>query len=101
MQEYNNIKIFVDNKEINYLLINENGRVLETGEEEGFDTFSSALVDLKSIKIGGYLKLCFNPYGKGKYCDLDFARKNNKVKTIDKKVAINWAELNYKTLSIE
>ena len=95
------MKLTIDNKEINYFIINESGKIIETGEEEGFDTFSSALVDLKSIEIGKYLKLCFNPYKKGKYFDLDLARKSKKAVIINKKVKANWVKLNYKTLNCE
>ena len=65
-------KIDIDNKEIKYLIVNERGRVIETGEE--FDTFQDTKVDLKSIEVGKRLRITFN----------------NKV----------WAQLNYKTISI-
>ena len=95
------MKLTIDNKEINYFIINESGKIIETGEEEGFDTFTSVMVDLKSIEAGKHLKLCFNPQAKGNYCDLDFARKNNKVKLTNQKPEAVWLELNYKTLCIE
>jgi hypothetical protein len=65
-------KIDIDNKEIKYLIVNEKGRVIETGEE--FDTFQDTKVDLNSIEIGKRLKLTFN----------------NKV----------WTQLNYKTINV-
>jgi hypothetical protein len=65
-------KIDIDNKEIKYLVVNEKGRVIETGEE--FDTFQDTKVDLNSIEIGKRLKLTFN----------------NKV----------WTQLNYKTINV-
>lgn len=65
-------KIDIDNKEIKYLIVNERGRVIETGEE--FDTFQDTKVDLNSIEIGKRLKLTFN----------------NKV----------WTQLNYKTINV-
>lgn len=87
------MKITIDNKEIGYFIIDENGRVLETGEEEGLDTFGSTIVDIKSVRKGGYLKLCFNKDAKGTYMNL-----NNSVK---KQVRAIWVELNYKTLCID
>lgn len=89
------MKITIDNKEIGYFIIDENGRVLETGEEEGLDTFGSTMIDLKSIKKGSYLKLCFNKDAKGTYIELNGL--NNPLK----KVRAIWVELNYKTLCIE
>ena len=65
-------KIEIQNKEIQYLIVNKKGRVIETGEE--FDTFQDTKVDLKSIEVGKRLRITFN----------------NKV----------WTELNYKTISI-
>lgn len=65
-------KIDIDNNEIKYLIVNERGRVIETGEE--FDTFQDTKVDLNSIEIGKRLKLTFN----------------NKV----------WTQLNYKTINV-
>jgi hypothetical protein len=65
-------KIDIENKEIQYLIVNEKGRVIETGEE--FDTFQDTKVDLNSIEIGKRLKLTFN----------------NKV----------WTQLNYKTINV-
>jgi hypothetical protein len=65
-------KIDIDNNEIKYLIVNEKGRVIETGEE--FDTFQDTKVDLNSIEIGKRLKLTFN----------------NKV----------WTQLNYKTVNV-
>ena len=65
-------KIDIDNKEIKYLIVNERGRVIETGEE--FDTFQDTKVDLSSIKLGRRLRITFN----------------NKV----------WTELNYKVINI-
>ena len=65
-------KIDIANKEIKYLIVNEKGRVIETGEE--FDTFQDTKVDLNSIEIGKRLKLTFN----------------NKV----------WTQLNYKTINV-
>ena len=65
-------KIEIQNSEIKYLIVNEKGRVIETGEE--FDTFQDTKVDLNSIEIGKRLKLTFN----------------NKV----------WTQLNYKTINV-
>lgn len=65
-------KIDIDNKEIKYLIVNERGRVIETGEE--FDTFQDTKVDLSSIKLGRRLRITFN----------------NKV----------WTELNYKVINL-
>lgn len=65
-------KIDIDNNEIKYLIVNERGRVIETGEE--FDTFQDTKVDLSSIKLGRRLRITFN----------------NKV----------WTELNYKVINI-
>ena len=65
-------KIDIDNNEIKYLIVNERGRVIETGKE--FDTFQDTKVDLNSIEIGKRLKLTFN----------------NKV----------WTQLNYKTINV-
>lgn len=65
-------KIDIDNNEIKYLIVNERGRVIETGEE--FDTFQDTKVDLNSIEIGKRLRLTFN----------------NKV----------WTQLNYKTINV-
>ena len=65
-------KIEIQNSEIKYLIVNEKGRVIETGEE--FDTFQDTKVDLKSIEVGKRLRIIFN----------------NKV----------WTELNYKITEI-
>ena len=65
-------KIEIQNSEIKYLIVNERGRVIETGEE--FDTFQDTKVDLSSIKLGRRLRITFN----------------NKV----------WTELNYKVNNI-
>ena len=43
-------KTEIQNSEIKYLIVNEKGRVIETGEE--FDTFQGTKVDLKSIEVG-------------------------------------------------
>ncbi len=91
------MKIIVDNKEINYFLIDEGGRVLETGEEEGLNTFRSTVIDLESLEIGGYLKLCFNINKSGKYFDVS----HNSLKVSSKEVKAIWVDLNYKTLRCE
>ena len=95
------MKITIDNKEINYFIINESGKIIETGEEEGFDTFTSVMVDLKSIEKDKHLKICFNHQAKGRYCDLEHAYRYNEIKLTNQKPEAVWLELNYKTLCIE
>lgn len=99
------MKIFIDNKEIDYIVISETGRIVETGEKnlitedgktEPANTFSGTYVKLNSIRVGKPLTVCFNKDAKGSYLQslkpLKFSSKD--VKTV-------WVELNYNTLSYE
>lgn len=57
----NRVKVFVDNKDIKYMVINGHGRICETGEiEEESDTFMDTFVDIKSLEVGKKLILTFN-----------------------------------------
>ena len=55
------VKIGLKNKEIGYFIVNERGRILETGESsEEKDTFQDTFIDFKSLEIGEKVKLTFN-----------------------------------------
>ncbi len=51
--------IHLDSKEINYLVLDHRGRVIESGEKE-IDSLFGALVDLNSVEYGKELSLTFN-----------------------------------------
>ena len=53
------MKILIDNNEIQYLIVNERGKVLESGEEKGLDTFQDTFVDLSSVKVGKEPRITF------------------------------------------
>lgn len=53
-------KIIIDNKEIQYLIVNERGNVLESGEEESLETFKGSKVILETVEVGKPLSLTFN-----------------------------------------
>ena len=98
--------IHIDNKEIDYIVINsETGKIIETGEknvitEEGktelANTFSGTYVKINSIKLGKPLLVCFNKDAKGSYL-----QSLKPLKFSSKRVKAVWVELNYKTLSYE
>lgn len=52
-------KIYVDNKEIDYLTINSKGRVVESGEK-GADTFIGTMIKTDSVEVGKRVELTFN-----------------------------------------
>ena len=55
------VKIGLKNKEINYFIVNERGRIVDTGEvSEEKDTFQDTFIDFKSLEIGEKVKLTFN-----------------------------------------
>jgi hypothetical protein len=55
------VKIDLKNKEIKYFIVNERGRILETGElSEEKDTFQDTFIDFKSLEVGEKVKLTFN-----------------------------------------
>lgn len=55
------VKIGLKNKEINYFIVNERGRILDTGESsEEKDTFQDTFIDFKSLEVGEKVKLTFN-----------------------------------------
>lgn len=55
------VKISLKNKEINYFIVNERGRIVDTGEvAEEKDTFQDTLIDFKSLEVGEKVKLTFN-----------------------------------------
>lgn len=55
------IKIGLKNKEIKYFIVNERGRIVDTGEiQEEKDTFQDTFIDFKSLEVGEKVKLTFN-----------------------------------------
>ena len=55
------VKISLKNKEINYFIVNERGRIVDTGEvAEEKDTFQDTFIDFKSLEVGEKVKLTFN-----------------------------------------
>ena len=55
------VKIGLKNKEINYFIVNERGRIVDTGEvAEEKDTFQDTFIDFKSLEVGEKVKLTFN-----------------------------------------
>ena len=55
------IKIDLKNKEIKYFIVNERGRIVDTGEiQEEKDTFQDTFIDFKSLEVGEKVKLTFN-----------------------------------------
>lgn len=93
------MKIIINNKEIQYFIIDDKGTIKKTGEEEGLETFQFAVMDLDSIKVGEYPKICFNPKQKGRYADLSTIK--NELKFLKTKPKVVWTELNYKIIKIE
>lgn len=80
-------KIFIDNKSINYLIVNELGKVIETGEDAAInDTFEDTLVDMNKLEVGVPLNVSFNA---GLY-----ERRNSSLEGV-------WVDLLYDVLSIE
>ena len=55
------VKISLKNKEIKYFIVNERGRIVDTGEvSEEKDTFQDTFIDFKSLEVGEKVKLTFN-----------------------------------------
>lgn len=93
------MQIIIDNEEIGYLIVDEKGKIIETGEEEGLDTFHFTVVDLNSIEVGKYPRICFNISSKGKYIDIT-TLKDEEPKFLKKTPEIIWTNLNYKILCV-
>ena len=55
------VKISLKNKEIKYFIVNERGKIVDTGEiQEEKDTFQDTFIDFKSLEVGEKVKLTFN-----------------------------------------
>lgn len=55
------VKISLKNKEIGYFIVNERGKIVDTGEiQEEKDTFQDTFIDFKSLEVGEKVKLTFN-----------------------------------------
>ena len=55
------VKISLKNKEIGYFIVNERGKIVDTGEiQEEKDTFQDTFIDFKSLEVGKKVKLTFN-----------------------------------------
>lgn len=81
------IKIVIDSKEIKYFIVNEDGKITESGEDTGVnDTFEDTFVDMKKLVIG---KPPIISYNKGVY-----SRKTPLREAV-------WTELNYNVLEIQ
>lgn len=52
-------KILLDNKEIKYFIINLDGKIIETGDENP-DTWEETFVDMDSIEVGKAPKISYN-----------------------------------------
>lgn len=54
-------KIDIDCQDIKYFIVNERGKIIDTGEkDEEKDTFQDTLLDLKTVEIGEYPSITFN-----------------------------------------
>ena len=55
------VKISLKSKEIVYFIVNERGKIVDTGEiQEEKDTFQDTFIDFKSLEVGEKVKLTFN-----------------------------------------
>lgn len=55
------VKISLKSKEIGYFIVNERGKIVDTGEiQEEKDTFQDTFIDFKSLEVGEKVKLTFN-----------------------------------------
>ena len=55
------VKISLKSKEIIYFIVNERGKIVDTGEiQEEKDTFQDTFIDFKSLEVGEKVKLTFN-----------------------------------------
>ena len=55
------VKISLKRKEIVYFIVNERGKIVDTGEiQEEKDTFQDTFIDFKSLEVGEKVKLTFN-----------------------------------------
>ena len=55
------VKISLKSKEILYFIVNERGKIVDTGEiQEEKDTFQDTFIDFKSLEVGEKVKLTFN-----------------------------------------
>lgn len=78
-------KIFVDNKEIDFLQFNDKGRITANGDvEDTTKAWDSVFIDPSSVNVGECPKICFNK------------RENKKIG----KDPV-WTQLNYPITKIE
>lgn len=55
------VKVSLKSKEIGYFIVNERGKIVDTGEiQEEKDTFQDTFIDFKSLEVGEKVKLTFN-----------------------------------------
>lgn len=79
------IKVLLDSKEIDYFLLADDGKIVESGDELP-DTWEDTYVDVSTIEVGKKMKISYN-FG-------IYTRKFPDRKPV-------WEELNYNIKSFE
>jgi hypothetical protein len=75
------IEIGIDNREINFFLINKStGKIKNSGDEVLAETWEDTYVDVNSLLVGKLPSICFNKFSR---------IKNSKKEPV-------WVDLNYK-----
>jgi len=77
-------KIFVDSKEINFLVVNNKGKVINNGDDN-FDTWEQTYVDLNSLKVGENLSISFNKGIHKRISIENYLHGKDEVKFVNKK----------------